>query len=96
MSTRSCAWCEQPIPSRSRRTDALIHFNRPRTTDRKRVIGSKPAAFARWVFELLGAQPGDELDDLFPGSGGIGRAWRNYSESDGEDVEARGRDGYPS
>jgi hypothetical protein len=32
------------------------------------------------MFELLGALPGDELDDLFPGSGGIGRAWDAYCE----------------
>jgi hypothetical protein len=39
------------------------------------VIGAKPARFARWVFECLGAKPGDEFVDLFPGSGAIGREW---------------------
>ena len=34
-------------------------------------MGAKPAAFCWWVFDLLGALPGDELVDLFPGSGGI-------------------------
>jgi hypothetical protein len=38
------------------------------------VIGAKPAAFCRWVFGLLGAAPGDTLDDLFPGSGGHERS----------------------
>jgi len=56
--------------------DALVFTARPRTTDPRRVIGAKPAAFASWVFQLLAARQGDELDDLFPGSGGIGRAWR--------------------
>lgn len=37
--------------------------------------GMKPAIFADWVFRLLGAHQGDELVDLFPGSGAIGRAW---------------------
>lgn len=55
--------------------DALNHVARPRTTDPGRVIGAKPAAFAFWMFDLLGARPGDDLVDLFPGSGGIGRAW---------------------
>lgn len=59
----------------SHRFDSLIHVARPRTTDPQRVIGTKPATFARWMFDLLGAQPGDALDDLYPGSGGIGRAW---------------------
>jgi hypothetical protein len=57
------------------RYDSLIHAARPRTTDPQRVVGAKSATFARWLFDLLGAQPGDELDDIFPGSGGIARAW---------------------
>lgn len=61
------------------RDDSLSHAARPRTTDPGRVVGAKPAVFARWLFELLGAQPGDELDDLFPGSGGIARAWSLYA-----------------
>lgn len=67
--------------SATRRTDALVFPARPRTTDPHRVIGAKPATFARWVFDLLGALPGDELDDLFPGSGGITRAWATYTSS---------------
>jgi len=31
-----------------------------------RVIGAKPAV-CRWIITLLGAAPGDILDDLFPG-----------------------------
>lgn len=64
---------------RVERVDALVHHNRPRLTDPDRVIGAKPAAFARWLFLLLDAQPYDTLDDLFPGSGGIGRAWATYT-----------------
>ncbi|MDR6212167.1 hypothetical protein QE364_003898 [Nocardioides zeae] len=59
----------------TRRVDALVHVARPRTTDPARVVGAKPAAFCRWVFDLLGAQPGDEFTDVFPGSGGVARAW---------------------
>lgn len=40
--------------------------------------GSKPPAFTRWLFMLLGAQPQDELHDLFPGSGAVARAWESY------------------
>lgn len=45
------------------------------------MIGAKPARFCRWVFELLGALPGDELVDVFPGTGGVMRAWAFYSSS---------------
>lgn len=59
----------------ARRIDVLSHVARPRTTDPARVIGAKPAAFCSWLFDLLGAQAGDELVDLFPGSGGVTNAW---------------------
>lgn len=43
------------------------------------LVGMKPPEFAVWMFSQLGAQPGDELADLFPGSGAIGRAWALYT-----------------
>lgn len=67
------------VPSRDVGDDALVWTSRPRTTDPYRVVGSKPARFAFWLFDLLGARPGDELVDLFPGSGGIARAWELYA-----------------
>lgn len=42
------------------------------------VIGQKPAAFCRWLFAWLGADIDDELDDLFPGSGQVGRVWNEW------------------
>lgn len=36
-------------------------------------IGAKPAAFNRWVADLVGYVDGDTLDDLYPGTGGMGR-----------------------
>lgn len=44
------------------------------------VIGRKPDAFAEWLFKCLGAQPGDTLDDLFPGTGSVGRAFASAME----------------
>jgi hypothetical protein len=38
-------------------------------------LGRKPMEFSRWMFDLLGAQRGDTLDDLFPGSGAVSAAW---------------------
>ncbi len=68
-------------PAAGRRTDSLIYPGRARGTDPARLIGAKPAAFCRWIFDLLGAQPGDELVDLFPGSGGVSRAWAAFGGS---------------
>lgn len=38
-------------------------------------VGRKPTKFALWVLDLLGVQNGDLIDDLFPGSGAVKRAW---------------------
>lgn len=39
------------------------------------ITGQKPEAFCRWIFEVLGLTPDDELVDIFPGSGAVGHAW---------------------
>lgn len=41
--------------------------------------GRKPIAFCAWLFQLLGMQPGDELVDLFPGTGIVSACWREAS-----------------
>ena len=33
------------------------------------LTGAKPEAFCRWVLDLLGYTEGDEIADLFPGTG---------------------------
>lgn len=38
-------------------------------TLKKGLTGAKPARFCVWVLELLNVQPGDEVIDLFPGTG---------------------------
>ena len=63
--------------------DALVGPTpRRRTTLPTYVVGAKPPAFAAWVFDLLGARIGDSLDDLFPGSGIVGRSWSWAQGSD--------------
>jgi hypothetical protein len=42
------------------------------------LLGAKPDRFCWWIFDLLGAEPGDDFHDLFPGSGAVGRAWDQY------------------
>lgn len=44
-------------------------------TMRRDTHGAKPAKFCNWLFDVLGMEPGDEFDDLFPGSGAVGAAW---------------------
>lgn len=47
-------------------------------TLRRGTCGAKPEEFCRWLFTVLGLRPGDELDDLFPGSGAVTRAWKTF------------------
>jgi hypothetical protein len=42
-------------------------------TLKKGLTGAKPEKFCEWVLELLNVQPGDEVHDLFPGTGIMGR-----------------------
>ena len=80
----------------TRRVDALVHGVTPYTTLPGRVNGTKPAAFCRWVFELLGAAPGDTLDDLYPGSGTVTRAWAAYACQPEASREASGDTSRPA
>ena len=55
------------------------------------LVGMKPAAFAEWMFEQLGASRGDDLTDIFPGSGAIMRAWGLFQRRDSSsDMSAPG------
>jgi hypothetical protein len=47
-------------------------------TLRRGLTGAKPEAVCRWVFEVAGLEPDDELSDLFPGSGAVSRAWEAW------------------
>lgn len=42
-------------------------------TLKKGLTGAKPESFCRWVLDLLNVQPGDEVVDLYPGTGVMGR-----------------------
>ena len=47
-------------------------------TLRRGLTGAKPEAVCHWAFELVAARPDDELIDLFPGTGAVGRAWNSW------------------
>ena len=47
-------------------------------TLKRGLTGAKPEAVCHWAFELAGAHPDDEMDDLFPGTGAVGKAWQTW------------------
>lgn len=47
---------------------------------RKGLVGVKPRAFCFWLFAVLGIDAGDDLVDLFPGSGAVTDAWNLWQE----------------
>lgn len=47
-------------------------------TLRKGTHGAKPEAFCIWILGILGWQPGDILDDLYPGTGAMQAAIDKY------------------
>lgn len=52
--------------------------------------GRKPIAFCAFLFRALGMLPGDELADLFPGTGIVGRAWAEVSHASRGDASPPG------
>lgn len=48
------------------------HLAQPITMQRG-LPGAKPERFCSWVLDLLGYTPGDEVIDLYPGTGVMGR-----------------------
>lgn len=42
------------------------------------LVGAKPEKVCHWAFELVGADIGDELVDLYPGTGAVTRAWATW------------------
>ena len=43
--------------------------------------GRKPIAFCAFLFRALGMLPGDELADLYPGTGIVSRAWAELTQA---------------
>ena len=68
---------QRPVAVAEDLRDVLVWGGRQRTHPGA-LVGMKPAAFAEWMFQLLGATAGDTLDDLYPGSGAIAHAWELY------------------
>jgi hypothetical protein len=74
-----CAYTWEPVifkPGRdSSRDGAPVtrdHLSAPIAL-RRGLTGAKPEAFCQWVLNLLGWIPGDEMTDVFPGTGVMAR-----------------------
>lgn len=53
-------------------------------TLKKGMTGAKPDDVCFWLFDVLNLQPGDQLDDLFPGTYVVTESWKKYCEQKAE------------
>jgi hypothetical protein len=60
-----------PPPEKNGEQTTPKDFIAESITLKKGLTGAKPAKVCRWILELLGYQEGDELIDLFPGTGAM-------------------------
>lgn len=57
------------------------------------LMGRKSIRFCNWIFQLMGASPWDLLDDLYPGTGIVGKCWKEWCRaSTGDMSRAAARD----
>lgn len=47
-------------------------------TLRRGLTGAKPRDFCRWLFAFMNIGTGDDLHDLFPGTGAVSAAWTEW------------------
>lgn len=55
-------------------------------TLRKGLAGAKPPKVCMWAFNLVGAEPGDELHDLYPGTGIVLDTWNTWAGLERRDM----------
>ncbi len=56
----------------------VLYATQPRGFLGNDITGQKPPEFCRWMFDLLGMEPQDDLVDLFPGSGAVTKEWNAW------------------
>lgn len=80
----SVAYAWEPVLVQAVRKPVVSHrvvmrdFISENITMKKGLTGAKPEAVCRWAFEMLGAEPEDTLDDLYPGTGAVTKAWQAW------------------
>jgi hypothetical protein len=62
-----------PPPIKGGKQTTPKDFHASRITLKKGLVGAKPESFCDWVLDLLNTAPGDEIADLYPGTGVMGR-----------------------
>ena len=68
------------VPARRLRPGVRDWLSAQPARDHDDLMGAKPPTFVVWMLRLLGAIPGlDELVDLYPGTGIVGRVWASLS-----------------
>ena len=82
--TLAYAW--EPIyvkPARKRGRDlpTVRDWVSANITLKRGLSGAKPEPFCWWLFDVLGAEPSDDFADIFPGTGGVMRAWEHWNAS---------------
>ncbi|HXJ29495.1 MAG TPA: hypothetical protein VNG35_02590 [Gemmatimonadales bacterium] len=68
----------QPPPPKGGRATTPRDWVSANITLRCGLVGVKPEAFCYWLFDLLGLKRGDDLVDLFPGTGAVSDAWARW------------------
>jgi hypothetical protein len=76
-------YCWEPVIGRggrkkNRDEPTVRDYHVENITLRRGLSGVKPDGFCFWIFDLLGMQAGDELADVFPGSGAVSKAWERF------------------
>ena len=67
---------------RGRDVATVRDFHSANISLQKGLCGAKPESFCHWICDVLGTQPGDELHDIYPGTGVMGMVWeqrRNFT-----------------
>jgi len=65
---------------RTREQDTVRDWVAANITLRRGMVGVKPDEFSYWLFEVLNLRPGDTMDDIFPGTGAITKAWQKWQQ----------------
>lgn len=58
---------------RTRQQPTVRDWHSANITLKKGLVGAKPESFCRWLLDVFNFQIGDELHDLYPGTGVMGR-----------------------
>jgi hypothetical protein len=74
---------------RTRKQKTVKDWISANITLKKGLVGAKPENFAFWLYEIFNAREGDTLDDLYPGTGIMGKCWNQYIEEQQRETEER-------